>query len=87
MVVLPSMAKLPLLTTEDSATRPPLVLQAERVPDSKPSLKTGRGFAVGVLVTVGVKVGVFDGVAVAVGVNVMVGVGDGMGVACTFKTN
>jgi len=75
LIVLPSAAKLPLLTTADWTMSPALEVHADRLPDSKPSPKTGAGFAVGVGVRVNVGVSVSVAVGVLVGVSVRVSVG------------
>ena len=43
LVVLPSAALVPLLTLLPSMTSPPFALHALKLPDSKPSAKTGEG--------------------------------------------
>ncbi len=65
---------MPLWTMLDSTVSPPLDVQADMLPSSKPSLKTGGSAAlVGVGVSVGAEVGV--GVGVFVGRMTLVGVG------------
>ena len=74
MVVLACAAKLPACTVAGCTVSPPFVVQAERLPDSKPSWNTTDP-GVGVLVDVaGAPVGVGVEVDVWVGVGVLVDV-------------
>ena len=52
--MLPSAAYVPLRMSVSSTAKPPVLVQAPKVPDSKPSAKTGTGAAGVVAETVGV---------------------------------